>query len=32
MPMHNMERYVLIEKCQSLVCVCLTNSEKTFTL
>lgn len=32
MQMHNIERYVLIERGQSIVCVCLTDSEKTFTL
>lgn len=33
MQMHSIERYVLlIERGQSLVCVCLTDSKKTFTL
>lgn len=32
MPMHNMERYVVIERGQSIVYVCLTDSKKTFTL
>lgn len=32
MQMHNIERYVLIERGQRLVCLCLTDKDKTFTL
>lgn len=30
--MQNVENYVLIERGTALVCVCLTDKEKTFTL